>query len=131
MQFFLVGLSIIALVMAFLVLLLAIISEEKNLLFFAGLAVLTNGVILIVQTSLMGSPTENASSIYAPWVSYFFVACKYCFVRRWKSSESEGGKNLTIFSGAFRISTFRSLLSLTFLIYVKLQRQILFMFIIQ
>lgn len=38
---------------------------------------LTNGVILIVQTSLMGSPSENASSIYAPWVSYFFVACKY------------------------------------------------------
>lgn len=44
---------------------------------FSGLAVLTNGVILIVQTSLMGSPSENASSIYAPWVSYFFVACKY------------------------------------------------------
>ena len=51
---------------------------KKNLLLsFSGLAVLTNGVILIVQTSLMGSPSENASSIYAPWVSYFFVACKY------------------------------------------------------
>ena len=51
--------------------------KKTLLLSFSGLAVLTNGVILIVQTSLMGSPSENASSIYAPWVSYFFVACKY------------------------------------------------------
>ena len=43
---------------------------------FAGLAVLTNGVVLIVQTSLMSSPSDNASSIYVPWVSYFFVARK-------------------------------------------------------
>jgi len=29
---------------------------------------------LIVQTSMMSSPNDNASSIYMPWVSYFFVA---------------------------------------------------------
>merc|ERR1712223_143905 len=38
------------------------------------LAVLTNGIILIVQTSLMTSPSDNASNVYVPWVSYFFVA---------------------------------------------------------
>ena len=31
----------------------------------------------MVQTSLMNSPVDNESSIYVPWVSYFFVACKY------------------------------------------------------
>jgi len=36
-------------------------------------AVLTNGVVLLVQTSLMESPIDNESSIYVPWVSYFFV----------------------------------------------------------
>ena len=45
----------------------------------AGLAVLTNGVVLLVQTSLMKSPhdEDDASKIYVPWVSYFFVACKF------------------------------------------------------
>jgi hypothetical protein len=38
--------------------------------------VLTNGIILVVQTSLMSSPEDNAESIYMPWVTYFFVACK-------------------------------------------------------
>ena len=48
----------------------------------AGLAVLTNGVVLLVQTSLMKSPhdEDDASKIYVPWVSYFFVACKYSFL---------------------------------------------------
>lgn len=41
-----------------------------------GMAVLANGVILIVQTSLMASPRDDSSSIYAPWVSYAFVARK-------------------------------------------------------
>ena len=45
-------------------------------LFFSGFFVLTNGIILVVQTSLMSSPKDNAESIYMPWVTYFFVACK-------------------------------------------------------
>lgn len=45
--------------------------------FISGFAVLTNGVVLLVQTSLMESPIDNESSIYVPWVSYFFVTCKY------------------------------------------------------
>jgi len=44
--------------------------------YFICLAVLTNGVVLLVQTSLMKSPhdEDDASKIYVPWVSYFFVA---------------------------------------------------------
>ncbi|TRY69993.1 hypothetical protein TCAL_02815 [Tigriopus californicus] len=39
------------------------------------LIVLSNGIILVVQTAFMDSPTSNAEDrIYAPWVSYFFVA---------------------------------------------------------
>lgn len=36
-------------------------------------AVLSNGIILIVQTSVMSSANDTSSSIYAPWVNYFFV----------------------------------------------------------
>lgn len=43
---------------------------EYTICFF----VLTNGIILVVQTSLMSSPKDNAESIYMPWVTYFFVA---------------------------------------------------------
>ena len=42
-----------------------------------GLIVLTNGVILIIQTWMMEEPSSSeAQEIYAPWVSYFFVGCK-------------------------------------------------------
>eukprot|EP00095_Tigriopus_kingsejongensis_P005462 maker-scaffold865_size87005-snap-gene-0.16 protein:Tk05462 transcript:maker-scaffold865_size87005-snap-gene-0.16-mRNA-1 annotation:"two pore channel 1" len=37
--------------------------------------VLANGIILVVQTAFMDSPSStSANNIYAPWVSYFFVA---------------------------------------------------------
>ncbi len=41
------------------------------------LIVLANGLILLVQTATMESPSsQEADEIYAPWVSYFFIGCR-------------------------------------------------------
>ena len=46
------------------------------------LIVLANGVILIVQTSLISLDEDTATEIYAPWVSYFFIGRKYSNLSR-------------------------------------------------
>ena len=42
------------------------------------MVVLANGLILLVQTFTMDSPSPPYN-LYAPWVSYFFVGREFSF----------------------------------------------------
>ncbi len=49
--------------------------KTRLYLYPPGVLVSINGAILLVQTYWMDGPSSSAAdNIYAPWVSYFFVA---------------------------------------------------------
>ncbi len=65
---------------------------------------LINGVILVLQTALMDSPTiAAAEAIYAPWVAYFFVGGQ---------SHAEGKDSWSSSHFRFLVYTFEAIVKL-------------------
>ena len=53
----------------------------KDFFFVPDFVVLSNGIILLVQTSMITPNSKDSNNtIYAPWVSYCFIARKFFYL---------------------------------------------------